>query len=670
LRDIQINTLLTLINFPSKTKMKNISCLLVASLLVLGGCAVAPTHPALQKASLPDLIPVHDFVADRQSNYGYQVSPDGKKLAWYGVSGARPATFVKPIGGQEQKIFNIYPRYFRWSADSRHLLFVADHGGDENTHIYLANVDGDGTTLKDLTPYDKTVAHIRRVVKGGSEIIITDNRRDKKVFDLYKVDLATGRETMLATNPGKVQFWITDRLGNLVARVLQDGEKNLMQRKPAGAEKDWTTIAQWSIFDIVYPLELSADGKWSWTISNRGRDKSALVKLDLYNGDETVVYADPDADVAGARISALTLQPLTAYSEPDYPNEKFFDPHLRAGLDKLIGGKPVDIHVISIDDQERRMTVSVGTDHGIRDYLFDAETAQTTLLGESNLARMKTPLASIKPISFQSRDGVTLHGYLTLPVGAPAEKLPMVLAVHGGPWWRDTWVGIAQDSQFLANRGYAVLRINYRGSTGYGRTFMEKAIGEFAGKMHDDLIDGVNWAIRSGVADPNKIAIYGRSYGGYATLVGMTFTPDVFACGAASVAPADLARLIENVPPYWELGMPWWHRYVGDPANPEDRKKMDAKSPLFKAAAVTKPLLIMHGVNDVRVKLQQSELMVDALRKAGKQVEYVVFPDDGHSNRHWTNNLTHYRKVEDFLVGCLGGRSSGFDYYQLGAWAL
>jgi dipeptidyl aminopeptidase/acylaminoacyl peptidase len=649
--------------------MKKISLFLFIGVLI-SGCAVAPTHPALKNATLPDLIPVRDFVADRQSNDWYQISPDGKKLAWYGVSGIRQAILVKTIDGEETKTFDVHPRYFRWSADSSSLLLVADRGGDENTHIYIARVDGADTTLKDLTPHGKTVAHIERVVKGGSDLVFSDNRRDKKVFDVYKLDLATGRETLLAENPGKVAYWLIDRRGNVVARVLQSGEKKLMQRKPAGTGTDWPTIAEWSIFDFVHTLQLSDDNKWAWAISNRGRDKAALVKFDMTSGAETVFHAEPDVDLADARISERTLQPLVAYSDLGYPKAEIFDPRLRAGVSDLLAGKPGEFHVLSVDDQDRHMTITLGTDRGAKTYLYDAETGKKTLLGESNLARMSTPLAEIRPISFQSRDGLTLHGYLTLPVGVAPKKLPLVLVVHGGPWAQDIWTGVALSSQFLANRGYAVLRVNYRGSTGYGRSFMEKAAGEFAGKMHDDLIDGVNWAIQSGVADPAKVGIYGASYGGYAALVGLTFTPDVFACGIAMVAPTDLALLLETVPPYWDLGKPMWNRYVGDPANPADRKRMDAKSPLFKAAAVTKPVLIMHGVNDVRVKLEQSDLMVEALRKAGKPVEYVVFQGDGHGNRNWINNLAQYRRVEDFLAGCLGGRSSGYDYYQLASWLL
>ena len=258
-------------------------------------------------------------------------------------------------------------------------------------------------------------------------------------------------------------------------------------------------------------------------------------------------------------------------------------------------------------------------------------------------------------------------------MGAAPQRLPTVLLVHGGPWARDRWGDGATSramQQFLANRGYAVLQVNYRGSSGYGRNHMEKARGEFAGRMHDDLVDGVRWAVERGVADPQRVAIYGASYGGYSALVGATFTPEVFACAVDVVGVTDIARLLEAAPPYWELGLPWWHRYVGNPAVPEDRARMDAKSPPYRAEHAQKPILIMHGVNDPRVKLEQSEWMVAALRKAGKQVDYVTFTGDGHGNQRWPNNLTMYRKTEDFLAQCLGGRTSGFDYYQLGAWAF
>jgi dipeptidyl aminopeptidase/acylaminoacyl peptidase len=294
------------------------------------------------------------------------------------------------------------------------------------------------------------------------------------------------------------------------------------------------------------------------------------------------------------------------------------------------------------------------------------------VLGEDTRSRLHafSPLPEQRPITLQSRDGLPLHGYLTLPYGMEAKKLPTVLYVHGGPWARDTWLNGDPMVPFLANRGYAVLQVNYRGSSGYGRVFQEAAQGEFAGKMHTDLLDGVDYLVQQGITDPGKVAIMGASYGGYASLVGMTFTPERFACGISFVGMSDLASLVENAPPYWELSKPLWTKYVGDPSKPEARAVMNSKSPLYFADKVQAPLLILHGANDARVKLDQSTRMVDALTLAGKKVDFHVFKNAGHGDYSWSNRLTYYRKTEDFLAQCLGGRSNGFDYYQLASWAL
>ena len=639
----------------------------------LSGCAIAPTHPSLTSAALPALIPVRDFVADRESTGGYSVSPDGKKLAWMGTDGIKPALWVKTIAKDDAKAFHTRARYYRWSANSKYLAVVMDSGGDENAHIFVGHVAGSDTKLVDMTPFEKTSSHILRVVDGSSEVIITSNRRDKKVFDPYKLDLSTGKLTQMATNPGNVAYWGVDRAGILRGRVMLEGEQSLLQMPSSADFATWKTTAKWGRFDSVHPVELAEGGKWAWALSNRGRDKLALVKLDLATGDEAVIYEVPDVDVDRVLISRKTQQPLLAYTMPNYPQLEVYDAAMKQQLQNLAAGQPASIAVTSIDDAESTYTVSVATSQGSKSYLISGNSAPQ-LLGENSLSRLaaSVPLATSKPISFTARDGLQIHGYLTLPEGTAGKNLPMVLYVHGGPWARDRWgnEGQGKVSQMMANRGYAVLQVNYRGSSGYGRAFQDKAIGEFAGKMHDDLIDGVNWAVKTGVADPAKVAIYGGSYGGYAAMVGATITPEVFACAVNIVGVTSLARLLETVPPYWELGLPWWYRFVGDPAKPADRAIMDAKSPLFHAAKATKPILIMHGVNDPRVKLEQSELMVAALKKEGKQVDYLTVKGDGHGNFKWNNNLTLFRKTEDFLAKCLGGRSSGFDYYQLGAWAF
>ena len=632
---------------------------------------------------LPEIIPVRDFVASTRSTGGHSVSPDGKKLAWFGTDGISAAIWVQSIapsdgladglrdGKNDAKSFIIQARYYRWSANSEYLLIVADTGGDEDAHIHAGQVNGSSRVLRDLTPYAKTNSHFLRAVSGSADIIITSNRRDKKVFDLYRVSPATGKTDLLAANPGNVGWWGVDKTGQLRARMVLEGDTSLLQLPTPQDAGQWMTTARANRFDSLHFIEFDDDGTSAWALSNRGRDKQALVKVKLQTGEESVEYAVHDVDLESVRLRQKTTVPLIASSLPAYPRLQVFDPSLRQRLAVLTAGKPADVQITSIDDNEHQMTVFVGSDKGGKTYLLRNDASQPEQLGEGAMNRMTHLLADTQPVSYTSRDGLLLHGYLTLPVGVKPRNLPMVLLVHGGPWARDRWsAGNTNRSmqQFLANRGYAVLQVNYRGSTGYGKSFVEKAVGEFAGKMHDDLIDGVDWAVKSGLADPARVAIYGASYGGYAAMVGATFTPDVFACAVNIVGVTHLARLLETAPAYWELGKPWWTRFVGDPASPQQRAVMDAKSPLFKADQAKKPILIMHGVNDARVKLEQSDLMVAALQKAGKPVDYVTFQGDGHGNQKWNNNLTMYRKTEDFLATCLGGRSSGFDYYQLASW--
>ena len=643
----------------------------LAAMAALAGCATGPSHPSLAGAQLPDLIPVRDFVASRQSTGGYRVSPDGKRIAWFGTDGVVPAIWVQSIDGADAKAFRIRARSIRFSADSRWLGITADPTGDENTRLYVGPVEGPGTDLRELMPAPRSVAHFVETVEGSADFIATSNQRDKKVFDLYRVNAAGGAPVLLATNPGNVTWWGVDPGGQLRARAQVLGDQTLLER--SGAEPgSWIPVLKRSRWDTLNIFGLHDEGRKAWALSNRGRDKLALVRLDLITGTEEERFSSPDVDLDSVTLSRRTREPLVVHFMPGYPAREVFDPALAARLSALAAGQPAEVSVTSLDRTDSVLTVAVATDRGTRHYLL-REGREPRFLGENRLSLIAKNLATSRPIAYVARDGLTVHGYLTLPQGAAPQRLPMVLLVHGGPWARDRWGDGATSramQQFLANRGYAVLQVNYRGSSGYGRAHMEKAMGEFAGRMHDDLVDGVRWAVEQGVADPQRVAIHGASYGGYSALVGATFTPEVFACAIDVVGVTDIARLLEAAPPYWELGLPWWHRYVGNPAVPEDRARMNAKSPLYRAEHAQKPILIMHGVNDPRVKLEQSEWMVAALRKAGKEVEYVTFTGDGHGNQKWSNNLTMYRKTEDFLAKCLGGRTSGFDYYQLGAWAF
>ncbi len=647
------------------------SLLLLSSVLLalLAGCSIAPTHPALQDQVLPPLIPVREFVANTEGTSQYRVSPDGASLAWKGVSGLKPAVWVKKLASGETRAIPVRAQAIVWSGDGRFLFLTVDRTGDEDTHVFAVDTARADAQPVDLTPFKGTRSRIQRRIDNSADVVVYSNARDKKVFDLYRIDPATGSRTLLAQNPGNVTNWSVDRDGRLRARSVQDGDDRYLQ-VPDGTA--WRTTLRWQKDENWWIADFVPGTNTAWAVSARGRDKEALVRIDLESGAEDVVHEEPEVDIEQVLMNRQGNMPLAAYSMPGYPRARYFDAALAARLEPLAGGEPAAVHVTSKSDDEQTMTVSVGTDRGWKYYLLAGTSKAPELLGENSISGLAASLASTRPIAYAARDGLQIHGYLTLPPGVQARALPMVLLVHGGPWRRDPWTYQSSYSvqQFLANRGYAVLQVNYRGSSGYGRAFMEKAVGEFAGRMHDDLIDGVRWAVAQGVSDPARVAIYGASYGGYSALVGATMTPDTFACAVDVVGMSDLSRLIENAPAYWALGLPWWKRYVGDPADPAQRKIMDAKSPINHVGKVRSPLLIMHGVNDPRVKFDQSERMVAALRGAGKQVGFVSFQDDGHGNQKWSNNLTMYRKTEDFLASCLGGRSSGFDYYQLGSWAF
>lgn len=640
--------------------------------LFLAGCASAPTHPALASGALPELVPVRAFVTGRQATGAYRVSPDGRKLAWNGTSGLAGAIRVKSIGQPDELAIPMRARHFVWSGDSRFIVALADPSGNEDTHVYVASVNQAGARFVDRTPFAGTRVGLVRVVEGSPEVIVETNQRDRKVFDPYRLNLETGRLDHLATNPGSVAWWGVDRTGRLRVRLALDGERSLLQVPGVTPAEAWRTTLSWSRYESVRILDF-LDDQTVWALSNRGRDRIELVRLRIDTGDEVSVFSVPEADVDHVLLGRQSQAPLMAYAMPGYPQVQVFDDALRRRLAVFKDDQPTGISVTSRDENDHVLTVAVTSDRGTQYHLLTADGAPPVPLGETRLSLIAAALSTTRPIDFTSRDGLKIHGYLTLPQGAAPHGLPMVLLVHGGPWARDRWGDESANralQQFLANRGYAVLQVNYRGSTGYGRAFMEKAIGEFAGRMHDDLIDGVRWAVDSGVADPKRVAIYGASYGGYSALVGATFTPEVFACAVDVVGVSDLAGLMENAPPYWELGLHWWRRYVGDPADPAQRQAMDAKSPLYRADRAQRPILIMHGVNDPRVKLEQSQRMVEALQKSGKDVALVTFRGDGHGNQRWPNNLAMYRRTEDFLAKCLGGRTSGFDYYQLGAWAF
>lgn len=637
---------------------------LSALIAALAGCASVPT-PSSHAA--PALIPVRDLVADWNGSGAYQISPDGQRLMWVARLGLGPGLFVKHLKTGEVNSYKV-PGGGIWAQDSRHILIHISTRGNENTHVWLLDTDKPSRAARDLTPFPGARSYMLHTLPQSNDLIIASNRRNPKFDDVYRYNMATGELKLLATNPGHVGSWLVTDDGEVMGRARLEGEEWVIETPGSNPEQAWTSNFRVSYFDTVSPVAPSATpGHW-WALSNRGRDKLAMVEIKLRDGAERVEHADARVDLAGVRWSRLQNRPVAVVSEADNQRWQAFDPALAQALQKLKGASDARISINNLSDDERWMSATVTRHNGGEHVLYDLQTQTFEVLAQLGRSRMNasTALPPHQPVTFKSRDGLDLHGYLSLPLGV-AKPYPAVVYVHGGPWMRDVHHSNDPMLSLLTNRGYAVLQVNYRGSSGYGKAFMKAAQGEFAGKMHSDLIDAVDALVAQGVVDPKRVAISGASYGGYASLVGMTHTPGQFKCGISKVGMSDLAALLNDAPPYWALSKPHWMRYVGDPADPGQRAAMQERSPLYKADRVQGPILLMHGVHDQRVKVSQSLQMAEALRANGKKVELVLFDKAGHGFHRWQDNMIAYRKTEDFLSRCLGGRTGGFDFFELGA---
>lgn len=619
-----------------------------------------------QRAQLPPLIPLNHFF-DNPEITGAQISPDGRWLSFLKPYQDKLNVHIRPIaGGAERRMTSDTTRpvtgYF-WSADSRYLLYVQDKGGNENYHVYRVPVAGTGVAAaKNLTPFEGVRAIIFAVPREmPGRILIGMNKRTPSTFDAYWLDLANGDTTMAAQNPGRILGYLLDNDNRLRAAAGSNDQGGTDIYARATNETEWKKVASYPATENVTPLRVHPDGRRLYMSSNHGdTDLAQLVLLDLETGATTPLESDPEkaVDFGGAIFSDITDSLLATVYVADtvriYPKTERFARDV-ANVKRLHDGAP---GVTSMTRDEMKWIVSFDspTDPGAT-YLYDRSTGRARFLFRPRPWLVPRQLAPMRPISYRAADGLTIHGYLTAPVGVPTRNLPLVLVVHGGPWARDTW-GYDAEAQLLANRGYAVLQINYRGSTGYGKAFYNAAVKEWAGKMHTDLIDGVRWAINEGIADSTKVAIYGGSYGGYATLVGLTFTPEVFACGVDYVGPSSLVTLIESFPPYWKPFLEGsFYRHVGNPSVPADVEDMKKRSPLFLVDKIEDPLLIVQGANDPRVTKREADQMAIALRDRGVKVRYLLAPNEGHGFLNADNRLALYRAMEVFFKDCLGGRA-------------
>lgn len=613
---------------------------------------------------------------ERQSLFGNpsrsqgRLSPDGKWLSFIAPKDGVMNIWVAPIStpSQARSLTDEKKRPIRayfWAPDSQSILFVNDKGGDENFLLYGVNV----TTgeQKTLTPFDKTrvqVVAVSNLIKD--RILVGLNNRDAHWHDVHSLDLKTGKLTLVLTNTGSYAGFLADDTLTLrgASRPNASGGNDFF--KIVSNKVDEKPFASTTLEDsqTTFPAGFTTDGKTLYWIDSRGRDKAALIAQDVATEKTTVVAESNKADIGGALSNPQTGK-IEGYSVTYLKTEwTAVDPAVKGDLDFLNKNLKGEIGVTSRTYADDLWTVGVDSVTAPPAlYLYDRKAKTLKLLYVSRPELANATLSPMQPVEIKTRDGLTEVSYLTLPPGSdangdgrPDKPLPMVLFVHGGPWARDAY-GYNPYHQWLANRGYAVLSVNYRGSTGFGKSYISAGDLQWGTKMHDDLIDAVDWAIKTGVTTKDKVAIMGGSYGGYATLVGMTFTPDTFVCGVDIVGPSNLATLLQTIPPYWEAVKVQFYKRMGDPTTEEGKKLLHDRSPLFKADAIKRPLLIGQGANDPRVNQRESDQIVKVMGDKNIPVTYVLFPDEGHGFARPENNIAFNAIAEQFLAKNLGGRS-------------
>jgi dipeptidyl aminopeptidase/acylaminoacyl peptidase len=596
-------------------------------------------------------IPLKDFFKNAEKT-GYQLSPDGEHIAYLAPFKSRMNIHVRPINGtDETRVTSVEDRDisgFIWGSDSR-ILYMRDFGGDENFHILATNIDG--TNDNDLTPFDGVRAQFIDELEDDDDYIIVGlNKRNPQIFDPYRLNIETGKLDMIAENPGNITSWMTDHDGKLRLAIATDGvNESILYRK---TETDaFESVLTTNFKETLSPLFFTFDNQYIYAASNLGRDKTAIVQYDLVENKEMEeIFSHPDVDVTDLSYSHKNKK-LTTISYNTWKRQYHFLSEKRAELqEKLQQQLKGEVVLVSNNKAEDVVLVRTYSDRSLGAYyIYDLKTDVLKKISEVSPWLKEAELAEMRPIQYQSRDGLTIHGYLTLPNGAEAKNLPVVVNPHGGPWVRDNW-GFNPEVQFLANRGYAVLQMNYRSSTGYGKAFWEAGFGKWGLEMQDDITDGVQWLIDEGIANKDRVAIYGGSYGGYATLAGITLTPDVYACAIDYVGVSNLFTFMDTIPPYWAPYLAMLHEMVGNPNDEEDRKRMTATSPVFHVDKIKVPLLIAQGAKDPRVAQAESDQVVEALQAKGVAVEYLLKENEGHGFRNEENRFEFYETMEQFLT--------------------
>lgn len=587
-----------------------------------------------------------------------RLSPDGKMLAYLAPDEGVLNVWVRTLGAADDRAITHDRlrgiRSYFWQPDSAHILYVQDVGGNENFHLYQTDVATRET--KNLTPFEGVRAQIVAVDPLLPDaMLVSLNRRNAELFDVYRLSFATGEMELDTENPGDVGGWTADNEMRVRAAeaMLPGGWQEIRIRTDTSSP--WRSFQRWGPEDALGGVAgFSSDDRALRLISSVDANTARLLEVDMASGESRVIAEDPQYDVSGAMEHPRSHE-LQAVSFVRAKTEwQILDNSIKPDFEALARVHDSEFQVVSRDVDDRVWIVAyVSDDVSPAYYVYRRDTRTAEFLFAQYPALADYSLAQMQPIEITARDGLVMHGYLTMPVGV-AEKSPMVLLVHGGPWVRDTW-GYNPLVQMLANRGYGVLQVNYRGSTGYGKSHLNAGDREWGAKMHDDLLDAKRWAIERGYADPERFAIMGGSYGGYAVLAGLAFTPDEFTCGVDIVGPSNLMTLLRTIPPYWAPMRAMFDKRVGNVDTEEEF--LQSRSPLFQADRIKAPLLIGQGANDPRVKKQESDQIVKAMRDHGRPVEYIVFADEGHGFARPENSMRFWAATEDFLAKYLGGRA-------------
>lgn len=589
------------------------------------------------------------------------LSPDGNQLAYCAPHDGVMNIWIKTVGKNDDRILTNETKRgifsFNWAANAKQIIYLQDKDGDENYQLFA--VDCTTNVVKNYTLFPGTKAHILSIDKDHSdEILVKMNKDNPKAFDVYCLDLLNGTLTLIAKNPGTFTHWIVGKhlqvLGAL--QTNGDGSQDLFVRDNNNDQwrKLLTVTFEDTLVDEMYSglLGFSQDNSYLFLNTSLGTNTRCLQRIDVKTGAREIIAQDPEFDVSFVCFNQDTFQPEIVCFGKERNDYVILNKEIQKDFDTIFSLCSGDLVAIrKTKDGKRALLGFVFDNKSVEYYVYDFCTKQANFLFYQRPELNKYQLAPMEPISFIARDGLKIRGYLTCPVNITRKNLPLVIYVHGGPFYQDTW-SYNPTVQLLANRGCACLQINYRGSSGYGKDFLAAGNGQWGAKMQDDLIDGVQWAIDKGIADPKKIVIFGGSYGGYAALIGATDTPDLFCCAISFCGPSNLITLLKTLPPYWSLAQ--WEQRIGKLS---DEEFLISRSPLFKTEKIKIPLLIAHGACDVRVKQSESEQIVEALKEKGINHHYLLFPDEGHGFARPQNRLNFYAHVEQFLAEHLGTRS-------------